>query len=176
MPDPDLLSIQGQQEFEAVSRSAFWRDLAAVLTGRERSLLPLEDVVQAAHRTGQIEAGVHDIPLLQIRGSEGRTRDFDASFLPLKRHLRDRWIRVYMAVDMGHEMPPIDVYQVGGVYFVKDGHHRVSIAITCEFPAYAYQPSHLGCSLGPARQSTQFPGSKDSGEAGYQMSFKKIGV
>lgn len=128
MAGPDLLSIEGQQEFDAVSRSAFWHELAAVLTGRERSLLPLEDVVQAAHRTGQIEAGVQDIPLSKIKGSEGRTRDFDASFLPLKRHLRDRWIRVYMLMEMGREMPPIDVYQIGDVYFVKDGHHRVSIA------------------------------------------------
>ncbi len=128
METPERLSLQGQFEYDVASRAAFWHEIASILTGRERSLLPLSEVVQAAQRTGQVERGIRDIPLSKIRGSEGRTRDFDASFLPLKPHLRERWIRLYMLMDMGREMPPIDVYQVGDVYFVKDGHHRVSVA------------------------------------------------
>jgi hypothetical protein len=30
---------------------------------------------------------------------------------------------------VGESIPPIDVYRVGELYFVKDGHHRVSIAL-----------------------------------------------
>jgi len=33
-----------------------------------------------------------------------------------------------MAQRKGQEMPPIDVYRIGELHFVKDGHHRVSVA------------------------------------------------
>ena len=126
--------MEGQAAFDAASRESFFLDLAAVLTGRERTLLPMGEVVRAAKMVGQVDRGVQEIPLAQIRGSENRTRDFDASFHPLRRHLRDRWIRLYMLMEQGQEMPPIEVYQVGEVYFVKDGHHRVSVARRLDWP------------------------------------------
>jgi uncharacterized ParB-like nuclease family protein len=91
-------------------------------------LLPLKDVVRAAHMEGQVDRGVHEIPVQRIRGTENRTADFDAAFHPLGRHLRDRWTRLYTLIQQGQEMPPIDVYEVGDLYFVRDGHHRVSVA------------------------------------------------
>ncbi len=33
-----------------------------------------------------------------------------------------------LAQRRGQPIPPIEVYRVGGLHFVKDGHHRVSIA------------------------------------------------
>ncbi len=33
-----------------------------------------------------------------------------------------------MAQRKGQAMPPIDVYRIGELHFVKDGHHRVSVA------------------------------------------------
>jgi hypothetical protein len=128
MPIATMLSVEGQQEFEAASRSPFLSELTAILTGRQRMLLPLDDVVRAARMDGQVDRGVQEIPVAQIRGSEGRITDFDSSFHPLKRHLRERWIRLYNLIQLGREMPPISVYRVGEVYFVKDGHHRVSVA------------------------------------------------
>jgi hypothetical protein len=77
---------------------------------------------------GQVDRGVQDIPVARIRGSESRTTDFDAAFHPLRSHLRHRWTRLYVLIQQGREMPPIDVYEVGELYFVRDGHHRVSIA------------------------------------------------
>ena len=128
MPSGTMLSVEGQQEFEAASRSPFVSELTAIFTGRRRMLLPLDDVVRAARMDGQVDRGVQEIPVAQIRGSEGRVTDFDSSFHPLKRHLRERWIRLYNLIQLGREMPPISVYRVGEVYFVKDGHHRVSVA------------------------------------------------
>ncbi len=123
-----IMAVNSQQEFEAASRDSLLLELAAVLTGRERALLPLHDVVRAARMEGQVDRGVREIPLTSIKGSENRTRDFDASFHPLKGYLRDRWTRLHTLMDQGLEMPPIEVYQVGEVFFVKDGHHRVSVA------------------------------------------------
>jgi hypothetical protein len=31
-------------------------------------------------------------------------------------------------VRRGEAMPPIDVYRIGELHFVRDGHHRVSVA------------------------------------------------
>jgi hypothetical protein len=127
MPFTTLLSTGAQAEFDA-ARTSFLHDLAMILTGGQRTLLPLKEVVRAAGMDGQVDRGVHEIPLALIRGTENRTGDFDASFRPLDGHLRDRWIRLYELIQSGREMPPIAVYRVGDVYFVKDGHHRVSIA------------------------------------------------
>jgi len=128
MPIATMLSVQGQQEFGAASRSPFVSELTAILTGRQQMLLPLDDTVRAARMDGLVDRGVQEIPVMQIRGSEGRITDFDSSFHPLKQHLRERWIRLFNLIQQGREMPPISVYRVGEVYFVKDGHHRVSVA------------------------------------------------
>jgi uncharacterized ParB-like nuclease family protein len=128
VPSATILRIEGDAAFDAASRSVLVSELSAILTGRERMLLPLRAVVRAARMNGQVDRGLREIPLVQIRGSEGRTNDFDATFHPLRPHLRARWTRLYTLIQEGREMPPIEVYRVGEVYFVKDGHHRVSIA------------------------------------------------
>ena len=128
MPLGAMVNQAADLEFEAASRSPLLNELAAILTGRQRMLLPLGEAVRAAGMDGQVDRGVQEIPIAQIRGSENRTRDFDASFHPLKQHLRERWIRLYSLIQLGQEMPPIAVYRVGEVFFVRDGHHRVSIA------------------------------------------------
>jgi hypothetical protein len=120
--------LQAQSDFDASRRHAFWNEARAVLTGHARTLLSFHEVLHIARMEGQVERGLQDIPVSQIRGSEGRSREFDASFLPLSPRLRERWTRVDALVLQGVPMPPIEVYQVGDVYFVKDGHHRVSVA------------------------------------------------
>jgi hypothetical protein len=42
--------------------------------------------------------------------------------------VRERWQRINLAQRKGEPMPPIDVYRIGELHFVKDGHHRVSVA------------------------------------------------
>lgn len=101
-----VLRGAGQSEFETASRSSFLDDLRAILTGRERMLLPLEDVMRGARMDGQVDRGVQEIPLAKIRGSESRSRDFDACFHPLNTHLRERWMRLYTLMELGREMPP----------------------------------------------------------------------
>jgi hypothetical protein len=120
--------LQAQFDFDTSRRHAFWNEARAVLTGHARTLLSFHEVMRVARMEGLVERGVQEIPLSLIKGSEGRSRDFDPSFLPLNRRLRERWTRVEELMLQGAALPPIEVYKVDDVYFVKDGHHRVSAA------------------------------------------------
>jgi hypothetical protein len=91
-------------------------------------VLPFEEVVAALGRVGERHLGLRTIPLEAIVGSVDRTRDFDRRFRPRSNRLRDRWQEIDLAQRRGEAMPPIDVYKVGDLYFVRDGHHRVSVA------------------------------------------------
>ena len=91
-------------------------------------ILPFEEVVQALGFRGERRLGLQTIPLDSIVGSVDRTRDFDRRFRPTSRRTRKRWERMATAARRGEAFPPIDVYRIGEVHFVKDGHHRVSIA------------------------------------------------
>jgi hypothetical protein len=71
---------------------------------------------------------VQDIPLAQIKGTVNRCCDFDCEFYPLREELEDRWVRVASMTLQEHSMPPVELIQRGDVYYVQDGHHRVSVA------------------------------------------------
>ena len=86
------------------------------------------EVVEKLKPTGMVERGLQEIPLDAIVGSVGRYEDFTRSFLPKRDSDAERWVRIRTAVNEMSGMRPIDVYQVGEAYFVKDGNHRVSVA------------------------------------------------
>jgi hypothetical protein len=92
-------------------------------------ILPFDDVVAALGQTGEHYAGLQTIKLSRVVGTVDSRRDFDRWFRPTSGRVRERWERLALAQLRGEAIPPIDVYQVGDLYFVKDGHHRVSIAI-----------------------------------------------
>ena len=91
-------------------------------------ILPFDEVVAALGRRGERRIGLQTIPLDSIVGTVDRSRDFDRSFRPTSRRVRRRWQRIAEAMRRGEAMPSIDVYRVGEVHFVQDGHHRVSVA------------------------------------------------
>jgi nucleotide-binding universal stress UspA family protein len=107
---------------------AFVERVVDQLRGRPTNLLPFEQVRAKLGLLPSSDRGLRDIPLDHIVGSEGRYLEFTRSFLPRVRRVRDRWKRVYAATQGETGVPPIEVYQVGDVYFVKDGNHRVSVA------------------------------------------------
>jgi hypothetical protein len=91
-------------------------------------MLPFEEVVAALGATSRHSAGEKVIPLDSIVGTVDRRRgDFDRSFRPSP-NTRGRWERIAEARKRGEAMPPIDVFRIGDLYFVQDGHHRVSVA------------------------------------------------
>ncbi len=91
-------------------------------------ILPFEEVVAALGRRGERQLGQQVIRLDSIVGTVDRGREFDRSFRPTSGKVRTRWERVAAAQRRGQPMPPIDVYRIGELHFVKDGHHRVSVA------------------------------------------------
>jgi hypothetical protein len=92
-------------------------------------ILPFEEVVEALGRRSERDLGLQSITLDSIVGTVGRRRsEFDRSFRPASPGVRGRWERIATARRRGEAMPPIDVYRVGELHFVVDGHHRVSVA------------------------------------------------
>ena len=92
------------------------------------SMLPFEEVVAALSSSGERDVGVQLIPLDSIVGTVDRGRgEFDRDFRP-SAQARARWERIAAARRRGEAMPPIDVYRISDLHFVKDGHHRVSVA------------------------------------------------
>ena len=85
-------------------------------------------MVQALGRVGERRLGEQTIPLDSIVGTVDRSREFDRAFRPTSQRVRERWERINLAQRRGKAMPPIDVYRIGDMHFVKDGHHRVSVA------------------------------------------------
>jgi hypothetical protein len=91
-------------------------------------ILPFDEVVAALGRRGEQRLGLRIVPLESIVGSVDRARDFDRWFRPRSGRSRERWERLARAQRRGEAIPPIDVYRVGELHFVRDGHHRVSVA------------------------------------------------
>jgi nucleotide-binding universal stress UspA family protein len=127
MQDPLESGPHTTQDFFAARRQARYEMFLARFTGRSTELLSYEDVrakLHAIETSGQV---LREIPLDAIVGSVGRYADFTRSFLPKSNADRQRWARVKAVADGLTGFPPIEVYQIGEVYFVRDGNHRVSV-------------------------------------------------
>jgi hypothetical protein len=92
-------------------------------------ILPLDEVIAALGMRGERSLGLLTIRLDTIVGTVDSSRDFDRRFRPTSSRVRERWERLALAQRRGEAIPPIEVYRVGDLHFVQDGHHRVSIAI-----------------------------------------------
>ena len=92
-------------------------------------ILPFDEVVAALGWRGERSLGLQTIRLDTVVGSVDSLRDFDRKFRPTTARVRERWERIALAQRRGEAIPPIQVYRVGGLHFVEDGHHRVSIAM-----------------------------------------------
>ena len=114
--------------FENALQKNFWNGLARLLFGSRNQLLAFDEILERIPFEGQHDGGVQEIPVDRIVGSVGRSQDFDVDFLPRKSNIRRRWVNIARANLIGEYLPAIEVFQVGAVYFVKDGHHRVSVA------------------------------------------------
>jgi hypothetical protein len=95
----------------------------------DTSLLRFDEVVSMLGFRGEHYLGVRTIWLDTVVGTVDSTRDFDRRFRPASDRDRERWEQLDLAERHGAVMPPIEVYRVGGLHFVKDGHHRVSVAM-----------------------------------------------
>lgn len=129
--DTGLPSSDAADDFQRERRRQVIGRLRRWLTGEPddvNMMLPFDEVVQALGREGERFIGLQTIPLDSIVGSVDRSREFDRGFRPTTNRARARWQRIDEAQRRGEPMPPIDVYRVGDLHFVTDGHHRVSVS------------------------------------------------
>lgn len=117
------------RDFRRARKEAAIQQILARITSKSTDLLAFDMVRKELRPTGkQIDRGLQEVPLDSIVGSVSRYKDFTRSFLPKRDSDEERWAKVKAAVTDMVGMPPIEVYQVGDAYFVKDGNHRVSVA------------------------------------------------
>lgn len=124
----DILAAQSEEDFNKARNKAFVNEIQHFLSPEEVSLISLNDVKQMIKPVNETYVGMKVIPIAKIVGSEGRYNDFDNRFFPKSSHLKSRWEHVDEAALKSIDLPPIKVYEISGLYFVRDGNHRVSVA------------------------------------------------
>jgi len=115
-------------DFNRARGMAALSEIQNLMNADRNRLLSFNDVKDILKPKNQVYMGSQTVPIKLIVGSEGRYRDFNRYFLPRADHLRDRWVRVDEAHLSDVTLPSIQLYEIGGVYFVRDGNHRVSVA------------------------------------------------
>jgi uncharacterized ParB-like nuclease family protein len=91
-------------------------------------LLVLDDVLAAVGDDGVDSRRRDEVPLADVVGTLNRPDDFDQEFRLVNRALRSRWAAVTDLMGSGADPAPVELVQLGDLYFVVDGHHRVSAA------------------------------------------------
>src|SRR5436305_7302198 len=126
-----LSGVDAQHDFLRARRRAALARLASRLRGEPDDvgvILPYEEVIEALGFVSERTVGLRVVALDQIVGTVDRGRDFDRRFRPTSSRVRGRWERIAEAMRRGESMPPVDLLRIGEIHFVRDGHHRVSVA------------------------------------------------
>jgi hypothetical protein len=124
----EVLNSRVRADFSRARFKAFVNQILSVLSGQPTKLLSYDDVKEKLHIGGPVYRGVKTVRVEQIAGSLNRYHEFDRAFLPKEDQLSSRWQKVDRAFYEDIHLPPVVLYKVGEVYFVVDGHHRVSVA------------------------------------------------
>ncbi len=122
------LQSQTEEDFFKARNKALFNEIQHFVNQEESQLLSFNDVKQMLKPQNEIYLGMQEVPVNLIAGSEGRYYDFDNHFFPKNIHLKTRWERIDEAHLTDVILPPIKLYEIGGLYFVRDGNHRVSVA------------------------------------------------
>lgn len=123
----DLLE-RVRSDYSRARFKAFLNRVKSVLSGQPNTLLSYDQIKEKLHIGGPIYRGIQTVRIDQIVGSLNRYHQFDRAFLPTQDDTAPRWQRVNLAFYQDISLPPVVLYKVGEVYFVVDGHHRVSVA------------------------------------------------
>ena len=114
--------------FYQQSRRAFWGRVLNWLTHKGNDLLEYSQAIHDSGFSSQRDLGVQIVPVNKIVGTVGRGRDFDRGFRPRRENMRERWMRVQTLFERQGQFPVLELYKLGDLYYVLDGHHRVSVA------------------------------------------------
>jgi len=134
MPEPRSTGLPGldaQHDFVRARRRAIMAQLAVRLRLEPDDVsvvLPYQEVIDALGFVSERDLGLQVVPITAIVGTVDRGRDFDRQFRPTSGRVRSRWEHIAAAMRRGEAMPPVDLFRIGEIYFVRDGHHRISVA------------------------------------------------
>jgi len=147
----DDLAARVQADFARARSRAFLNAIFGFLSGRPKRLLPYDQVKEKLRIGGPIYRGVRTVEIARIVGSVNRYADFDRTFLPTHNRIANRWQNIDRAFYEDIGLPPVVLYKVGDVYFVVDGHHRVSVARQQgqEFIEAEVRECHVKVPVGP---------------------------
>ncbi len=120
--------VRAQEDFEKAASKGSLHRILSRLTGSSNQLLPFDEVRERLPVHGQHYLGGQQVEISKIIGSLGRYHDFDRIFLPIQRRTKERWVSIDQAHYESISLPPVELYKIGEIYFVKDGNHRVSVA------------------------------------------------
>ncbi len=123
-----LISSQTDEDFHKAHNKALFNEIQHILNPEEATLISFTDIKKMIRTKNEVYKGMQIVPINLIVGSEGRYKDFDNHFFPKNTFLKRRWESVDSAVLQDITLPPISLYEAGGLYFVRDGNHRVSVA------------------------------------------------
>lgn len=123
-----LIAQQAEQDFSKAHNKALINEIAHFLSPKEASLISFNEIKNFLKPKNELYLGMKTIPVNKIVGSEGRYKDFDNEFFPKSQFMKNRWMHVDEANIQSITLPPIKVYELAGLYFVRDGNHRVSVA------------------------------------------------
>ena len=124
----DDLAGRVKSDFSRVRFKAFWNRILSIVGGQPTTLLSYDEIKEKLHIGGPIYRGVQPVEVKKIVGSLNRYHQFDRAFLPLEDQVSNRWQSIDRAFYQDVNLPPIVLYKIGEVYFVVDGHNRVSVA------------------------------------------------
>ncbi|MDR2815941.1 MAG: hypothetical protein LBB62_04480 [Proteiniphilum sp.] len=124
----EIAKLQAAEDFSRARGRALISRLQHFMNVDKDKLLSFNSVKEILKPKTEVYRGMQEVQIKLIVGSEGRYLDFNKFFFPRSEYLRRRWQRVDEAHLTNIILPPIQLYEIGGVYFVRDGNHRVSVA------------------------------------------------
>ncbi len=137
--------VGARSAFRRAHAAAKWRGLLGRALRRCVQLCSLSDAI-GGHRQAVVPNGVaelEEVEIDRIVGSVGRARDYTAGFLPRVSRDEERWALVLLAVDSPEGVPPIELNELDGEFYVVDGHHRVSVLKRLGIRSVEAYVSHL---------------------------------
>jgi hypothetical protein len=119
---------QAVRLFWQTKKNGWFQRLWARIFHRPTKLRELDVTLCCQQVQNSHSAGLHSVNIDCIKGSEGKSDIFDAAFYPVKEITRSRWVSIAREKLRGQELPPVELLDVDGVCYVRDGHHRISVA------------------------------------------------
>ena len=102
--------------------------LWAKFTRQHFRLLDMDETMKSYSVEASHYAGLKSVSIDHIQGTQNKNDEFDAEFNPTQERSRTRWMGIALEKLRGHDLPPVELIEVNGIYYVRDGHHRISVS------------------------------------------------